>query len=79
MNFRAAYQEHQHQTRLLLMRSRGQGRVRLAHRTVNADHLTPRQIDDLALRDAEHVVNIAIHQHREEMARKARRGVAADA
>ena len=74
MNFRVAYQEHQHQTRRLLVQSRGQGRVRLAHREVDADSLTPGQIDDLALRDAEHVVNIAIHQHHEELARRARRG-----
>ena len=74
MNFAVAYQEHQHQTRRLLVQSRGQGRVRLAHREVNADHLTPRQVDDLALRDAEHVVNIAIHQHNEELARRARKG-----
>lgn len=73
MNFARAYQEHQHQTRQLLMRSRGQGRVRLAHREVNADHLTPRQIDQLARVDAEHVVNIAIHQHNEELARRARK------
>ncbi len=74
MNFARAYQEHQHQTRQLLTRSRGQGRVRLAHREVNADHLSPRQIDDLALRDAEHVLNITIHQHNEELARRARKG-----
>ncbi len=70
MNWRRAYQEHQAQTRRLLEQSRGQGRVRLAHREVNADHLTPRQIDDLALRDAEHVVNISIHQHNRELARR---------
>ncbi len=73
MDFRVAYHEHQHQTRRLLTQARGQGRVRLAHREVDADRLTPSQIDDLALRDAEHVVNIAIHQHHEELARRARR------
>lgn len=73
-DFRVAYQEHQRQTRQLLTQARGQGRVRLAHREVNPDHLSYRQIEALALRDAEHVVNIAIHQHHEEMARKARRG-----
>ena len=73
MNFRESYQAHQVQTRRLLIQSRGQGRVRLAHGEVDAGRLTLRQIDDLALRDAEHVVNIAIHQHHEQIARTGRR------
>jgi len=71
MDFRHAYQEHQHETRLQLKRA--SGRVRLAIGEFDARHLTDRQIDDLALRDAEHVINIAIHQHNEEVERRARR------
>lgn len=69
MDFRHAYHEHQRETRLQLKRA--SGRVRLAIGEFDARHLTDRQIDDIALRDAEHVINMAIHQHNEEVERRA--------
>lgn len=70
MDFRHAYHEHQREVRAQLKAA--PGRVRLATGEVDASHLTDRQIDDLALRDAEHVVNIAIHQHNEATSRRRR-------
>lgn len=70
-DFREQYHERQQETRQIL--SRASGRVRLAQGEVDASRLTSRQIDDLALRDAEVIVNIAVHQWNEECDRKARR------
>lgn len=70
-DFRHAYHEHMHHVSGQLKRARGE--VRLASRTVNASALTPSQIDDVAMRDAEFVVNIAVHQWNEEVERRARR------
>jgi hypothetical protein len=40
---------------------------------IDASRLSDRQIEDIALRDAEMVMNIAQHQHNEEIDRNARR------
>lgn len=73
MDFRHAYLEHQREVRTQLKAARGRGYVRLASGEVDATRLTDRQIEDLALRDAERVVNIAIHQWNEECERNARK------
>lgn len=74
MDLRDAYKEHQHEVRGKLLRARERGiHARLASREVDATRLSDRQIADLALRDAEHVMNIATHQHNEEVERNARR------
>lgn len=67
MDFRHAYHEHQREVRAQLKRATG--RVRISIGEVDPRRMTERQLDDLALRDAECVVNIAIHQHNEEVAR----------
>lgn len=70
MDWRHAYHEHQREVRAQLKRATG--RVRLASGVVDASHLTDRQVNDTALRDAESVVNAAIIKHNAELERRAR-------
>jgi hypothetical protein len=86
VNLRTAYHEHQRDSREQLVRARA-GLVRkdgsFDHRTrlpisevvgeIDARKLSDRQIERLALRDAEFTMNIAQHQHNEEIDRNARR------
>ena len=66
MDWRTAYQEQMRHTREQLWAARvAGGSVRTFHRVVRARGLTDRQVDDLALRDAEATVNMAIIQHNE--------------
>lgn len=68
MNFRHIYYEHQHQVRAQLQAARG--RVRLASGDVDSARMTERRIADVAMRDAEVVVNMAINLHNEQVARR---------
>ena len=84
IDLRPAYHEHQASTRAQLTRARaglkrpdGALSYRLGCKDlaitevigeVNARYLSDRQIDGLALRDAEYVMNIAEAQHRHELA-----------
>lgn len=71
MDFRHAYHEQQQQTREQLLRARVVGgSVRTFHRLIRAGDLTDRQVDDIALRDAEATVNMAIIQHNAELERR---------
>jgi len=79
LDLRAAYHEHQADTRAQLVRARHLGlRITLPISaligSVNTYRMSDRKIDDLALRCAEFTMNIAEGQHREEMAAKRRRG-----
>ena len=66
MDWRTAYHEQMRHTREQLRAARvAGGSVRTFHRVVRAHGLTDRQVDDLALRDAEATVNMAIIQHNE--------------
>jgi hypothetical protein len=78
LDLRAAYREHETETRTRLTRARPLGlRVRLPISDligeVNTYRMSDRKISSLALQDAEFVMNIAQHQHNEELARNARR------
>jgi hypothetical protein len=64
----AAYREHQRCVveQIGEARRRGVASLRLASgRWCNPQRLRPRAVADLALRDAESIVNVAIHQHNE--------------
>lgn len=74
MDFRHAYHEHMRDTSAQLQRARRDGRrVRLPSGEVDTSRLSDRQLESLALKDAEFVVNMAIHQHNQELERNARK------
>lgn len=75
MDWAHAYQLHQRDIRAQLEHGRRIRRawVRLSTRMVlNPARLSDREIQDLALRDAEFTVNMAINQGNEQLARKGR-------
>lgn len=69
-----AYQLHIRDTREQLQHGRRTRRpwVRLATRSIYPARLTDRQIEDLALRDAEYTLNLAINQEAEQARRRGR-------
>lgn len=71
-DWRHAYQAHQRRRReqLTAARARGDRFLRCGDATVPIDpsRLTDRQIADIALRDAERIVNAAIIKHNEQQA-----------
>lgn len=76
LDLRRAYREHEADTRERLTKARALGlRVRLPISDligeVNTYRMSDRKISSLALQDAEFTMNIAQHQHNEEVARKA--------
>jgi hypothetical protein len=74
MDWRHAYQSQQREAVLQIEQAarRGDPFVKIASRTVERPaSLRPRQLANIALRDAEFVVNMAIHQHNEQLARRA--------
>lgn len=75
MDWSHAYQSHQRDIREQLEHARRTRRpwVRLSTRAVlRPARLTDQEIADLALRDAEFTVNLAINQHNEQLAQKGR-------
>ena len=65
-----AYEDHQRCVREQLAEARGRGvaSLRLASgRWCNPQRLSRRAVADLALRDAEAILNLAIHQHNEQV------------
>lgn len=74
MNYRHAYHEHQSTVRAGLRdaRSRGQVSIDVTQGSVDPRRLSDRDIESLAIRDAELIVNLAINQQAEQFARKGR-------
>lgn len=75
LDLRAAYHEHQRDTRDQLRRARQQGlRIKLPISdligSVNTYRMSDRRIESLAIQCAEFTMNIATHQHNAELARK---------
>lgn len=74
MDWHGAYREHMDHARDTLKRARSGGhRTRLASGEVDARRLSDRQLESLALKDAEFTVNMAIILHNAEIDRKARK------
>ena len=74
MDWHHSYMEHQRMVVKQIRDARASGEpiLPLASRVVHPQELSERDITDIALRDAEHVINMAIAQHNAEIERRAK-------